>query len=191
MIARLAFFSLGILSLTAMIGCGAGYSGPPLAPAKGKVVMDSKPVEGAMVTFISEDGSVTASGVTNASGEYEISVSQGGKSYPGAPVGKNKVTVSKQVSTMSGNASMDQGSADPTADFDGDVAGGAFDNMKMDGAGNFNTVKSEIPFIYSRVDQSGLTATVEAGKDNMVPDFVLDSKAGEGTSSGQGQGQGQ
>lgn len=83
---RYAFFitlAAGSLILT---GCGSG-----LVPVSGLVTLDGKPVEGATVTFITEDGTQSASGQTDASGNFTLS--DAGK--PGVRPGTYKVLVTK------------------------------------------------------------------------------------------------
>jgi len=71
------------------IGSGCGESGPALGKVTGKVTLDGKPQANVAVTFMPTAGGGAASGITDASGNYELSHT-GGK---GAPVGKNKVAV--------------------------------------------------------------------------------------------------
>lgn len=81
-------------SLVLLSGCGSGNG---LAPVKGRVTLDGKPVEGAAVLFQAESGGVPATGVTGASGEFELSTSGVGV---GATIGKNGVSVAKTVSAQ-------------------------------------------------------------------------------------------
>jgi hypothetical protein len=73
--------------------CGCG-SGDGLAPVQGRVLLDGKPVEGAAVMFEPDAGGVPATGVTDAGGEFSLTTSGQGA---GATIGKNSVSVSKQV----------------------------------------------------------------------------------------------
>ena len=74
--------------LLAVVSLGCGPRGPSLGQVTGTVTLDGKPLPGVSVTFMPESGGV-ASGITDASGKYEITHSDG----KGAPVGKNKVAV--------------------------------------------------------------------------------------------------
>lgn len=81
-----------------LAGCGSASASPKtesLAPVKGCVTLDNKPIEGATVTFVPlaakmGDGAV---GVTDASGNYEATA--GGAN--GAPLGLYKVTISRLI----------------------------------------------------------------------------------------------
>jgi hypothetical protein len=83
---RLMLFT-ALASLTVVLtGCGA-----KLVPVSGVVTLDGKPVEGATVTFVSEDGKSTYSGSTDASGNFSL---QSGEKV-GALPGDYKITVVK------------------------------------------------------------------------------------------------
>jgi hypothetical protein len=92
---RLLLTSAVCLAGIGIIGCG---SGTRLGNVTGTVTLDGKPLEGVSVAFMPEQGGV-ASGVTDASGKYELTHTDG----KGAPVGKNKVavtTIKKSASTV-------------------------------------------------------------------------------------------
>jgi len=74
-------------------GCGPEL--PATVPVSGSVTLDGAPVEGATVNFLSEVGSFTASGKTDASGKYTLTTYIGANSAPGAVVGKHNVTIIK------------------------------------------------------------------------------------------------
>src|SRR5690349_2595361 len=87
-------FPLGSLALSALIlaGCHSNaidYSDLELIPVKGSVTLDGKPLVGARVRFIGEDGS-GSDGVTDAEGNYSLHYDS---SKLGATPGKKKVTV--------------------------------------------------------------------------------------------------
>lgn len=71
------------------VGCG-NEDRPPVAPVKGVVTMDGKPVEGAQVTFSIKDSSRVSAGLTNDKGEYVLSTFD---TDDGAIVGENLVTI--------------------------------------------------------------------------------------------------
>lgn len=81
-----------------LAGCGSAAASPKaesLAPVKGCVTLDNKPIEGATVIFMPQgskmgDGAV---GVTDSSGNYEAKA--GGAT--GAPLGIYKVTISRLI----------------------------------------------------------------------------------------------
>ena len=76
-----------IVFAVACWGCGPG--GPTLGKVTGQVTLDGKPLPNAVVTFMPDGGGGTASGNTDANGNYELSHTLG----KGAPIGKNKVAV--------------------------------------------------------------------------------------------------
>ncbi len=81
-----------------LAGCGSASAGPKaesLAPVKGCVTLDNKPLEGATVFFVPQASKMGdgAFGITDASGNYEAT--SGGAT--GAPLGNYKVTVSRLV----------------------------------------------------------------------------------------------
>jgi hypothetical protein len=82
---------LVVLALTfATAGCGGG--GPRLYKAGGTVTRNTKPIEGAQVTFAYDDGNF-ASGYTDKAGKFQLTY----QNRPGGAVpGKCKVTVSKK-----------------------------------------------------------------------------------------------
>lgn len=88
-----------ISGIGTLAGCGTASASPksesPLAPVKGTVSLDGKPLEGATMIFAPQaskmgDGAI---GVTDASGNYEATA--GGAT--GAPIGSYKVTISRLV----------------------------------------------------------------------------------------------
>ena len=86
LMSRNVIFAAGLAGILALTGCGPSFS-----PVTGVVKLDGAPVEGATVTFVSEDGSKAYSGVTDASGNFTLL--SGNK--PGGTPGSYKVTVVK------------------------------------------------------------------------------------------------
>ena len=124
------FRRLCLLTLGLLCGCGANNG---LAPVQGRVLLDGQPVAGAAVLFELESGGVPATGVTDASGQFSLSTSGRGV---GAPLGKNGVSVSKQVI------------AQP--------------NRKVE-EGEIVAMKSQTPIKYASPQTSGLTIDVQPG----------------------------
>src|SRR5262245_38752936 len=83
---RNASLSLLVFAIALLAGCGEG--GPRLGQVTGKVTLDGKPLPNVSVTFMPKEGG-TASGVTDANGNYELTHNNG----KGAPLGKNMVAV--------------------------------------------------------------------------------------------------
>ena len=67
---------------------------PKLVPCSVSIIQDGQPCEGAAVTLFTDDHTWAVSGTTDASGVAKI-FTHG--TYPGAPLGKYTVVVSKQV----------------------------------------------------------------------------------------------
>ena len=89
--------AIGCLSVSLFIlGCGPDL--PSTIPVTGTITLDGKPVEGATVNFLSEEGSVTASGTTDASGKYSLKTFVGDQYVDGAVIGKHLVAVVKTES---------------------------------------------------------------------------------------------
>ncbi len=77
-----------------LVGCGADNG---LAPVRGRVLLDGQPLEGAAVMFHPVGGGVPSTGVTGSNGEFEMATAQA----KGASLGKNDVSVVKQVNAAS------------------------------------------------------------------------------------------
>jgi hypothetical protein len=93
------FVVLAIVSL----GCGSAETLPPLAPVKGKAMIDGAPLTSGQVSLQAESADPAAklppsSGTIDGNGNYEIFT--GGK--PGAPLGKYKVVVTPSMVPMQG-----------------------------------------------------------------------------------------
>jgi hypothetical protein len=68
---------------------GCTKSGQAVAPVTGRITLDGKPVEFAIVTFQAE-GKSSASSSTDKDGRYDLYYKRGVR---GAPVGPNRVTI--------------------------------------------------------------------------------------------------
>lgn len=87
---RVGNWAVAVLFAT-MLGCGS--SGPELHPVTGKVVFkDGRPVVGAMVEFVAENGS-GARGKTGPDGRFELTTGD----RKGAVVGAYRVAVVQMV----------------------------------------------------------------------------------------------
>lgn len=79
-----------------IVGCDTG---PHLAPVKGTITMDGKPLVGAGVSFYPETAQPAALappsiGKTNENGEYTLATIEG---KPGAVVGKHRVSLTQML----------------------------------------------------------------------------------------------
>jgi hypothetical protein len=100
---RFVQLSLFLAIVLLIVGCGGGTK---LYPVEGVVTLDGEPLEGATVTFQSEN--TIAAGLTSASGKFRL-ITNG---QEGAPAGTYKVVV-KKISEKARAASPPVGS-DPT-----------------------------------------------------------------------------
>jgi hypothetical protein len=135
-------------------GCSAAVEGPPFVPVEGTVLLDSKPLSGAEVTFEPQGdtpGHLALFGRTDAAGKFSLHTPDGKRT--GAAVGEYKVVVNKLV--------RPDGS-----DFIPDPNSGPMDT------GGFREV---LPVSYSDTAQSQLTATVPDGGTKTL-EFKLKSK---------------
>ncbi|TWT62392.1 carboxypeptidase-like regulatory domain-containing protein [Rubinisphaera italica] len=89
---HIAYAILGFTLLFIGIGCGGGTGdSPDLGRVSGTVLVDGKPLENVLVSFAPEDGSRASTGVTDASGQYQLTYST---SEMGAKIGKHNVKIS-------------------------------------------------------------------------------------------------
>lgn len=84
--------TFGTLGLLAIIFAGCGRGGPELASVTGKVTLDGKPLQNAIITFTPLDGGVASSGTTSEDGTYSLVCPLG----KGALVGKHRISVHSQ-----------------------------------------------------------------------------------------------
>ncbi len=86
------FTVLGI-AMVMCLGCGGTPDGQrPTAPVEVTVTYKGKPVEGALVQFITADKPQPSQGTTNAEGKCSLTTY---KQNDGAIIGSNLVTISK------------------------------------------------------------------------------------------------
>ncbi len=137
-----AVCAVGLLTLG---GCGKGR--PELGQVAGRVTLDGKPLAGAVVMFFPLAGGRTASGTTDAQGEYRLTTFG---PDDGALLGAAAVTISKQVVT--GATADDHGLSGPPV------------------PGSIHT-QSVLPERLAWPKESGLTADVKPGKNRC--DFEL------------------
>lgn len=149
---RILFGAIVVCALLfpTLAGCGSGgRSLPELVPVTGTVTLDGEPISDLGVTFlpVGSTGGTGSSGVTDASGTYELK-SEG---QTGAPVGEYTVICSKFVTE---DGSLFVSGPDGLSPIEADA-------------------KELIPPQYSQVDLTELKATVPAGGGTI--DFKLAS----------------
>jgi hypothetical protein len=149
---------LMLASLTGVLGCGGGVPVPKTTPTSGTVMYNGQPVQGATVSFWAENAPRAATGVTDAQGQFTLSMF---KANDGAIVGENKITVSKVTGAPVSTASPEQALNDPTA--------AAKSMMEARGGARQQGPKSEVPAKYGSVTSTTLKETItEAGPNQFV-----------------------
>src|SRR4026207_1545244 len=88
---------LGFCSLigAAVLLAGCGESGPPMGTVTGKVTLDGKALNNALVTFTPEGGATPSTGKTTEEGQYELIYMD----RKGALVGNHTVAVTVLAET--------------------------------------------------------------------------------------------
>jgi hypothetical protein len=151
--------------VVALLAAGCGSGGPRLYKAGGTVTHNGKPVEGATLLFVYENGN-SASGKTDATGKFDL-VYQG--KTGGTAAGKCKVLVTK----MTGESATSSASPkmDPSKMTEADKAKFMEDaKAKMMGAATTSTAaKNELPARYADLENSGLSFEVLPKNDNNFP----------------------
>jgi hypothetical protein len=98
---RLGLPTLLLVCILGVQGCGDSSK---LYPVEGTVTVDGNAIEGATVIFTSQDGQISAAGLTSASGKFKLLTN--GKE--GVPAGSYKVAVTKVSSPQ-----LDTGESQP------------------------------------------------------------------------------
>src|SRR4051812_17104774 len=135
-------FLVPVLLAALLSGCRAKLptGAKPTKKVTVTVTYKGAPVEGAMVTFVNQDGPPTANGRTDAQGKARLKTYIDGD---GATLGTHKVMIEKSEAVGGQSLSTDDPKYDPNAPPP--------------------TVKYLVPQKYSSIATSGLTAEV---KDN-------------------------
>lgn len=94
---------LTLISLAAATLPGCGEGGPKVVPVAGKVLVDGKPIEGLLVTFLPKDAKTgrAATGRTDESGAFTLTTN---KLNDGALVGEYTVLVNDIPDTAGASA---------------------------------------------------------------------------------------
>lgn len=153
---------LAAMTPVALVFAGCGSS---LVKTEGVVKLDGQPVEGATVTFMSDDGKQVSVGVTDATGKFELHTGD----KPGAAPGAYKVTVLK-APKVAGAETMTPGSEEylksMKEEAKDEINASKKSNMYaskmpgMTGARGSSSIKSELPAIYGGSGTTPLTAKV-------------------------------
>lgn len=142
---------------------GCGDPGIGAIPVEGTVLVDGKPMEGVMVIFHPDsEGGRAASGRTDANGVYKLTTEVAGD---GALAGSYKISVTKHVNEADDLPTE----VDPNDPASLDAIYSKVDARKKQVSKNFIGPR------YANHLGSGLTATVESGKENKF-DFDVKGK---------------
>jgi len=148
------------VGLITILGTGCGSS---LVKTEGVVKLDGVPVEGATVTFASEDGTKVYTGFTDSAGKFVL---QSGDKV-GAASGQYKVTVVK-TPKVSGLENAKPGDPAYLKQMEKEAGkGGLGSGMPLRTGTSKPNVNSELPALYALMTTTPLTATVPA-KDPIV-----------------------
>ena len=153
--------------LLPLTGCGK-----KLTPVTGVVTLDGKPVAGASVTLVSEDGKDNPTALTDDSGNFTVESRDG----PGAHPGNYKVVVAKYPKVEGAVSPADQEAGKVDKDYakqmmkeaDAGKAGKAGaaktrPGMPMPGGSSVGSgAKSELPEVYASSEKTPLTIKVPA-----------------------------
>ena len=157
-------FAVGValVTLSLGVGCSGTTGNPKTVPVTGTVMYKGEPVEGATVSFWAEKAPRAAAGVTNAKGEFSLSMFG---ANDGAMLGESKITVSKVAASAAG-----QSSASKPEDLLNDPSAMA----KSSGSGTDGSLpeapKALLPEKYGTSTSTPLKETVTASGPNK---FVL------------------
>ena len=149
-------FAVGLavaVGLVVAVGCG---DGPRMAPVKGAVLVDGKPLGQAGVTFTPVEGGRPAWATTDANGRFELTTLRSGD---GAFVGEHVVTVAEPET----DAPVLPRNADPDT---------ASLYAELPTKPSRKQPKGALDPRFASRSTSGLTFTVEANKTN-VAEFDL------------------
>jgi len=148
---------LTLIVATTLLWTGCG---PKAAAVKGVVTLDGQPVEGANVTFVSEDGSTSYTGFTDASGNCTLDWGQGKETKAGTykiiVIKAPKVDLPGEITPGSPEAMKQMQSETKGATKVGGGTKAGIPGMKMPGKGA--PVKTELPVIYSSAATTPLNA---------------------------------
>ena len=146
------------MTLVSLAGCGKPPR-PEMAPVSGVVLYQSKPIEGALVTFRNDKSPRVAAGTTDRDGKFRLTTFE---NNDGAIIGEHVDTISKsQANPELAGASVEN----PSAAYGKGMAAAA--------SGNLDQIrKLELPAKYADPATSGLKQTVQKGSNNF--EFKLD-----------------
>jgi hypothetical protein len=145
------------VTISAFCGCGGSDEVPPVS-VTGKITFKGKPVEEAIVTFMSTTGGRSASGKTEKDGSFQLTTNRTGD---GAIPGEYKITIAKvEKAKGGGSTGVDISDGDFGADYGAMMAGAASGNTRK-------LIKNILPEKYASPTESGLSRTVDKSGKNV------------------------
>lgn len=147
-------WSLGLMIIS-LVGCGGG-AGIVVVPVSGKLTRQGKPVEKALVTFMTTASPRSAVGTTNANGEFKLTTIN---TDDGAMPGEHVITISKMPEPGANSAALPQTPED-YAKYMSQQPGGSRQPPGKSAA------DKSIPEKYGSPSTSGLKRTVVKGEPN-------------------------
>jgi hypothetical protein len=171
--------------LVVLAGCDKAPALKTL-PVTGTVKYNGQAIEGAVVNFMCETTSDSkqrsASGQTDSAGKFTLQTASGAKLLPGAMEGTYTVIISSPTQSVS-NMDVPKPGTDASAiDMEAQrkkMMSGAM-TQQQDPTAQANALSdkakagNKLPDKYSKVESSGLTATVKAGDKNDFPFDLTD-----------------
>lgn len=170
------FLLVCCFSVVFMSGCGERT--PPFYPVQGAVLLDGKPVSGAVVSFISQTHEgIVATGTTDGHGVFSLSSPLSGKVGSGLPSGEYFVTVEKKE-IKNPPKNIEKGISSQKTETEGKAT--QVEEFKPE-------FLYHIPEKYASTKTSGLTASVKEKNDAMVFHLQMDGTDTEDSTTEQGE----
>jgi len=145
----------GLLFTCVLVGCGSDL--PKTVPVTGTVTLDGKPLAGATVNLVSDEGSIPSGGTTDDAGNFTLKTMVGDKMVEGATVGTHKIAVSKTSSSG------------PAVEMDIEERKKMMEQMTTNPAITSNIkVEDLVPAKYKNPLQSGLVTNVTQDGPNQI-----------------------
>jgi hypothetical protein len=138
--------------LVVLAGCGSGAPRLATVPVSGSVKYKGQPVSGALVSFASVGAPRTATGLTNAQGEFKLTTVN---TDDGAVAGEHTITITKSTAVPT---DLPKSPEEYAKAMQGTKA------AKPPGA---DSTSGALPSKYSDPGLSGLKRTVVAGESNV------------------------
>ncbi|MCA9193414.1 MAG: carboxypeptidase regulatory-like domain-containing protein [Planctomycetales bacterium] len=153
-------FNLALLVVFGALGCGPVDDGlPKTVDARGVVLLDGDPIEGASIVALHENGTYYARAMSDSSGRFSLDAYE---SKPGAVPGNYKLTVSKTVTVDKAVNKIPRSLAEEA------------EHSAADGAEANVSWVNDLPRKYNSPITSGLAVSIpESGTDELKLELTL------------------